>query len=181
MLLQVGSLSRALEPRSPDCRESGVLFSRPRAWVCSAALFALALSAAGCPARPTRESGPAGTEPPPKGKPEDAARSYVSAMDREDIQGVLDAVHPDSEIAESIEEKARFFASYDVRYEIESVEVREETDAYAVVDLVQTSKRVPGRGLPFIDNRAKVECRLRKHRGAWKVLTFTFGETAYFR
>lgn len=172
---------KASEPRFPRARGNGVLVFSGIAARVSLAAFAALIPSPGCPGPQPDPAPPQAPSDTPPARPADAVLAYVGAMNGEDIDRVLRAVHPDSEVAKSIAETARFFGSYEVRYEIESLEVAGEQDESSTVNLVLVSKRVPGKGLPFMDNRCKVECKLRKHDGTWKVLTFAYGEAEYLR
>jgi len=111
----------------------------------------------------------------PKPKVDEAAvfgvlQENLKAMEREDIEGVMATVHPETpefEATRSVIEQ--IFAKYDLKYELREMKAVSATDREVKVSYVQKTQRTGGADdLP--DNIAEGIHTLKKDGDQWKLL-----------
>jgi hypothetical protein len=111
-------------------------------WIFFSVVSALVVSLVGCGG-----SSEAGVEEQSSSTIEGVVDTYVEALNTEDVDLLLKTIHPFS--SQHVELRGYYdkdFAQYDYDVEKVSVEVKDESDASAVVELVLSKKLVAEKG-----------------------------------
>lgn len=100
--------------------------------------------------------------------PESLIKANVEYMNKEDLEGVMSTIHPESPSYASTESMAKLiFDRYDLKYEIESIKVLEENDKEAKVQFTQVTRKI--NGPEFKDNRVTGIHLLKMDGESWKI------------
>lgn len=100
--------------------------------------------------------------------PEDAINANADYMTKEDLDGAMSTIHPQSpdyETTKRLSEK--IFEVYDLNYKIENMRVVEENDSVAKVNFTQVVTKI--KGPEFKDNRTTGVHTLKKDGDSWKI------------
>jgi murein L,D-transpeptidase YcbB/YkuD len=91
----------------------------------------------------------------------------LKALNEENIAAYLATIHPQApDYAQSKELLTTLFAHYDIKYEINSIDIIKISENEATVRLVQTTKKI--RGPEFKNNKLETLNILKKVKGQWK-------------
>lgn len=100
--------------------------------------------------------------------PEEVIRINAKYMTEENLAGVESTIDPDSPDFEESKRLANLlFKTYDLKYEIESIEIIEQNDTEALVKFVQLTTKL--NGPEFKDNRFTGIHTVRKTDNGWKI------------
>lgn len=100
--------------------------------------------------------------------PEGVVKMNAEYMDKEDLDGSLSTIHPESPAYESSKQMtSKLFEVYDLDYKLEKVELVEENKNEARVKFVQLTTKKSGP--EFRNNRFTGVHILRKYNGNWKI------------
>lgn len=99
---------------------------------------------------------------------EQLLRTNVQCAQSEDRAGYMATIAPDSPIRGVTEKMlVQVFEMYDLRYDIESIEVLSNDGSKAAVRVVQTTRKLSGPA--FRDNRVRMTSELHKIDGDWRL------------
>lgn len=91
----------------------------------------------------------------------------IAAMQAEDLQGVLDTIHPDSPVRANTESQLRqLFETYDLQHELVSATYIGTDGEFAYLRAKQRTEKVDGP--QFDDNTTESLHLLKQHEGEWK-------------
>jgi hypothetical protein len=100
--------------------------------------------------------------------PASVVQENIKAMNNEDLDKAMATIDEQSASYEQTKEVAkRLFEIYDLKYELDSLQVITKTDDEARVECIQTTSKV--RGPAFRDNKIYFVHSLRKSDGIWKI------------
>jgi ketosteroid isomerase-like protein len=98
-----------------------------------------------------------------------AVYENIRALQREDLEAYLATIAPESPVFEVTKVMAQaLFNKYDLKYELNSIEVIITAGNEAKVRVIQTTRKISGQ--EFQDNKAFAIHTLRKSNGRWKLL-----------
>lgn len=97
-----------------------------------------------------------------------AVYENVRALQREDLEAYLATIDPGSPVFETTKALTQaLFNNYDLKYELNSIEVISTAGNEAKVRVTQTTRKIAGPD--FRDNRVVAIHTLRKSNGRWKL------------
>lgn len=100
--------------------------------------------------------------------PASVVNANAEYMNKEDLDGVMTTIHPQSPSYAATEAMAKqIFDRYDLNYKIENVKVIEENENEAKVEFTQLTTKI--KGPEFHNNRTVGIHTLRKDGDSWKV------------
>ncbi|MFZ2324450.1 MAG: hypothetical protein WAV89_12240 [Ignavibacteriaceae bacterium] len=100
--------------------------------------------------------------------PEDTINANAEYLNKEDLDGAMSTIHPESPDYEGTKELTeKILERYDLSYKIEDIKVIEENDNEAKVRFTQVVKKI--KGPEFKDNRTTGIHTLKKDGDSWKI------------
>jgi len=100
--------------------------------------------------------------------PESLIKANAEFMNKEDLEGVMSTIHPDSLSYALTESMAKLiFDRYDLKYEVENIKILEENDNEAKVQFTQVTTKI--KGPEFKNNRASGIHLLKMDGESWKI------------
>ena len=103
----------------------------------------------------------------------------IQAYNQEDIQAVMDSIHPSSPTRQDTQEMSEYaFLMYDLNYETNDLEIVEISPSEIVVRITLTTIKIDGP--EFNDNRSVSLQTLRKYNGEWKFFDLVGIETVEY-
>ncbi len=110
--------------------------------------------------------------------PESVIYANAKYMAEENLSASMNTIHPDSPIYENTAKLVQeIFNQFDLKYEIESLEILEETEQEAKVRFVQLTRKVAGND--FTDNRLTGIHTLKKDGNSWKIFSTVSEDMEY--
>ena len=98
-----------------------------------------------------------------------AVSENLRALQREDLEAYLATIDPESPVFEVTKGLTQeLFNNYDLKYELNSIEVISTAGNEAKVRVIQTTRKITGP--EFRDHKAVAIHTLRKSNGRWKLL-----------
>jgi len=77
--------------------------------------------------------------------PESLIKANAEFMNKEDLEGVMSTIHPESPSYALTESMAKLiFDRYDLKYEVENIKILEENDNEAKVQFTQVTTKIKG-------------------------------------
>ncbi len=100
--------------------------------------------------------------------PESLIKANAEFMNKEDLEGVMSTIHPESPSYALTESMAKLiFDRYDLKYEVENIKILEENDNEAKVQFTQVTTKIKG---PEFKNKRASGIHLLKMDGeSWKI------------
>lgn len=100
--------------------------------------------------------------------PESLIKANAEFMNKEDLEGVMSTIHPESPSYALTESMAKLiFDRYDLKYEVENIKILEENDKEAKVQFTQVTTKI--KGPEFKNNRATGIHLLKMDGESWKI------------
>lgn len=100
--------------------------------------------------------------------PESLIKANAEFMNKEDLEGVMSTIHPESPSYALTESMAKLiFDRYDLKYEVENIKILEENDKEAKVQFTQVTTKI--KGPEFKNNRASGIHLLKMDGESWKI------------
>jgi hypothetical protein len=100
--------------------------------------------------------------------PESLIKANAEFMNKEDLEGVMSTIHPESPSYALTESMAKLiFDRYDLKYEVENIKILEENDNEAKVQFTQVTTKI--KGPEFKNNRASGIHLLKMDGESWKI------------
>jgi len=100
--------------------------------------------------------------------PESVIYANAKYMTEENLEEVMETIHPESPVFESTEKIVKqIFEQFDLSYKIEKIEIIEESDEEAIVRFVQLTTKL--KNFQFKNNRLTGVHTLRKDGSSWKI------------
>lgn len=94
-------------------------------------------------------------------------KENLKAYQTEDLNKLMDSIHPNSPVREQTEELSQMaFSLYDLEHQYSNLEIIELSDSEATIQVTQTVKKISGSD--FKDNRVTSIQILKKYNGQWK-------------
>lgn len=110
------------------------------------------------------------TSETPEDKVLEVVRKNLEMSEKEDLEGTMSTISSDAEIYDQTEQTMKqLFEAYDLKYEINEIEVVEISDNEAKVKVVQTTTKVEGP--EFRDNKVELVHTLKLKDGKWGILS----------
>lgn len=108
-------------------------------------------------------------DPATKKELEDVVKSNVYAMSKRNVTLVLNTIHPESPLVESSKDMLTYiFARLQLRYTLQSIEVKKFEQDEAKVEVLQVTQKLSGNAA-FRDNRIKLLHTLKRDGKKWKI------------
>ncbi len=104
-------------------------------------------------------------EPPDRGVIEALVRENLAASEQLDLDAALATIHPESPSVQGIEQLVDQLSAYQLEMKPVTIEYAGMAGDYALVRVVQETRRVAGP--PFMDNTTDAVWALRQHEGKW--------------
>lgn len=102
--------------------------------------------------------------------PEAAIVANVEFMNKEDFDGVMSTIHPESSYYSTTESLVKkIFDIYDLNYKLEKVKIIEENENEVKVEFVQITKKL--KGPEFKNNRTTGVHTMKKDGESWKIFS----------